>query len=60
MYESELREQAGLGGHSFSRHIGYLRTECLIVQIELPGKPIKLTKRGEKYYSSLVGENVSN
>jgi len=60
MYESELHQQSGLGGHSFSRHIGYLRTARLIVQIELPGKPIKLTRRGEEYYSSLVGKNYGN
>jgi nucleoside 2-deoxyribosyltransferase len=55
MSESELHQQSGLGGHSFSRHIGYLRTTHLIVQVELPGRPIKLTKRGEDYYSALAG-----
>lgn len=54
----ELRVKSGLGGHSFSRHLGYLRAAQLIVEAELPGRPIKLTEVGKAYYAALVGGNV--
>jgi len=61
LLEAELREVSRLGSHSFSRHIGYLRVNRLIVQAEEGQRPVSLTDSGKKYADTLFsGKAVSH